>query len=133
MSNELQSIEAQIAALVAQKNALLNAQRGDALKEVKKTIATYGFSAHELGLGEVSTSSEANTRNPRRSKEERQADEQAKHEKSVAEARTAFSKPIQVKKFTNEKTGVTKYHFAGKKGLTPKGEGVVVKTIEEII
>ena len=133
MSNELQSLEAQIAELVAKKNALLDAQRSQVLKETKKTIALYGFSANELGLtGDNSAPEEVKTKT-RRTTEQRLADEQAKHEKAVSEAKAAFSKSIQVKKFTNEKTGEFKYYWNGKKGIMPNGEGVVVKSVEEII
>lgn len=52
MSNipEVQSIDEQIAVLQAKKKELLEGKRKDALKEVKQTIQTFGFTASELGL-----------------------------------------------------------------------------------
>lgn len=58
MVDELKNIEKQIAQMQAKKQAILKAKRGDALKDVKATIATFGFSVAELGLkGKGSASS----------------------------------------------------------------------------
>ncbi len=133
MSDELSLIQKQIDELEAKKKALVEQNRSQALSEVRKLIALYGFTAGELGVGISSnTAVDSSTKKPRRSSEQRQADEKAKHDKSVTEARAAFGK-VQVRKFTNAETGISKYYYAGKKGLTPAGEGVVVTAIEEIV
>ena len=134
MSDELSLIQKQIDELEAKKKALVEQNRSQALSDVRKSVALYGFTAEELGVGVSSkTAVDGSTKKPRRSSEQRQADEKAKHDKSVAEARAAFEREIQVRKFTNAETGVTKYYYAGKKGLMPAGDGVVVKSIEEIV
>ena len=48
--NEIQTIEEQIAALQAQKKALLESERKEALKQVKQSIQSFNFTASELGL-----------------------------------------------------------------------------------
>ena len=48
--NEIQTIEEQIAALQAQKKALLEGERKEALKQVRQSIQAFNFSASELGL-----------------------------------------------------------------------------------
>ena len=48
--NEIQTIEEQIAALQAQKKALLEGERKEALKQVRQSIQAFSFSASELGL-----------------------------------------------------------------------------------
>lgn len=126
---ELHQIEEQIKALETQRQEILKKQRSAALEETRKNVQTFKFTAAELGLGAV----EESVKKPRRSKEERQADEKAKHEKTLAEARAAFAQNIQVRKFANAETGVNKYYFEGKKGVVPAGEGVVVGSIEEIV
>lgn len=47
---EIQGIDDQIAALQARKKELLESKRKDALREIRKTIQVYGFTASELGL-----------------------------------------------------------------------------------
>lgn len=56
--HEIQSIEEQIAALQAQKKALMESERKEALKQAKQIIQAFAFSASELGLagGRVSQS-----------------------------------------------------------------------------
>ena len=48
--NEIQTIEEQIAALQAQKKAVLEGERKEALKQVRQSIQAFNFSASELGL-----------------------------------------------------------------------------------
>ena len=48
--NEIQTIEEQIAALQAQKKALQEGERKEALKQVRQSIQAFNFSASELGL-----------------------------------------------------------------------------------
>jgi DNA-binding protein H-NS len=50
MTDELKNIEKQIAQMQAKRQVILKEKRGDALKDVKATIATYDFSLTELGL-----------------------------------------------------------------------------------
>jgi DNA-binding protein H-NS len=52
MADELKNIERQIAQLQAKRQTILKTKRGDVLKDMKTAIATYGFSAAELGLKE---------------------------------------------------------------------------------
>lgn len=47
-------------------------------------------------------------------------------------AKKAFSEGKKVTKFVSE-AGVAKYHYDGKKGQQPRGDGVVVKSIDEIV
>jgi len=51
MSNELAAIEKQIGDLQARKKKLLESTRREVLRQVKETVALYGFTAGELGLG----------------------------------------------------------------------------------
>ena len=48
--NEIHSIEEQIAALQAQKKALLEGERKEALKQARQLVQTFNFNAAELGL-----------------------------------------------------------------------------------
>jgi DNA-binding protein H-NS len=50
VSEQISSIDQQIANLLAQKNALLESNRAEALRQAKESIALYGFTASELGL-----------------------------------------------------------------------------------
>jgi len=47
---EIQGIDDQIAALQVRKKELLESKRKDALKEIRKAVQVYGFTASELGL-----------------------------------------------------------------------------------
>ena len=49
-AHQIKLMEEQIAALVAQKNALLQETRKEALSQVRQTIQTFGFNAIELGF-----------------------------------------------------------------------------------
>jgi DNA-binding protein H-NS len=51
MSNELQTIEQQIAQLQAKKQEILNSKRNTALEETRNNVRLYGFTSAELGLG----------------------------------------------------------------------------------
>ena len=131
---DLQEIEKQIEELEAKRKSIIASQRASVLREVKQHVKTYGFTAAELGInasGEV-VAAEEQVIKTRRSKGEKAAENQAKREEMLADARLAFETK-QVLKFTNEDTGVSKYHWNGKKGLKPKGEGAVVKSVEEIV
>ncbi len=48
--NEIQTIEEQIAALQAQKKALLESERKEALRQARQLIQTFNFNTVELGL-----------------------------------------------------------------------------------
>lgn len=50
MSNDIDSIDKEIASLIARKQALIDAKRGDKLKEARDLIKQFGFTASELGL-----------------------------------------------------------------------------------
>ena len=132
---ELEKIEQQIRELEANRKEILDSQRASVLAEVKKHVKTFGFTASELGInasGEVVAAAEEQATKTRRAKGEKAAEDLAKRENMLAKARLAFETK-QVRKFTNPETGVAKYHWNGKKGLMPKGEGAVVKAIEEIV
>ena len=64
--NELQSIEQKIAELQAQKKSIIDSQRKDALKDVKRIIQDFEFTAAELGLtgNRMKTKREPMYRNP---------------------------------------------------------------------
>ena len=132
---DLQEIEKQIKALEIQRRAILDSQRATVLAEVRKQVKTYGFTASELGLGVgvVAAAADEQTSKPRKAKGEKAAEDLVKRQNVLAEARAAFEKQIQVRKFTNAETGIAKYHWNGKKGIKPKGDGEVVKSVEEII
>lgn len=114
------------------------------INEVKQKIRTYKLTLKDLfddddltefavkfSLRQLDNNNDEKTRK-RRTKEEKEADEKAKHEKSIADAKAAFEDGIQVRKFHNEETGISKYYWNGKKGLMPKGKDSVVKSIDEI-
>lgn len=48
---QIDDLDRKIAALEEEKQKLLNAKRADVLKETKVTVARYGFTAVEMGLG----------------------------------------------------------------------------------
>lgn len=50
MGNDIESIEKEIVALQAKKQAMLESQKVEKLKEVKNLIRQFGFTASELGL-----------------------------------------------------------------------------------
>lgn len=132
---ELEQIEQQIRELEAKRKEILDNQRASVLAEVKKHVKTFGFTASELGInasGEVEVAVGEQATKTRRAKGEKAAQDLAKRENMLSEAKLAFETK-QVRKFTNPETGVAKYHWNGKKGLMPKGEGEVVKLIEEIV
>lgn len=69
MTDDLQSIEQQIAELQKRKKLLLDGQRADVLRDVRNNIRLFGFAASELGLSTGSRSvapqkSEAKYANP---------------------------------------------------------------------
>lgn len=53
MASELEDVDAQIKVLQAKRDALLTAQRGDKLQEVKEIIKQFGFTPEDLGLADV--------------------------------------------------------------------------------
>ena len=65
-TSELQMIEQQIAELQAQKKSILDTQRKDALREARKAIQDFEFTAAELGLtgNKTKAKREAKYRNP---------------------------------------------------------------------
>ncbi len=58
MSNDIDSIDQEIASLIARKQALIDAQRADKLIEAKSLIRHFGFSASELGLSKEGSKKE---------------------------------------------------------------------------
>jgi len=121
--------QAKIAELQKDLSDFLANKRAAVVEDVKAKVAKYHITASEIGLAEKPS------KNPRarRSKVELQAARDAKHEKAVKEAKQALEKGCQVTKYTDEKTGRTKYHFEGKKGGKPKGEGVAVTAVDQIV
>lgn len=128
------------AELQAEIEKIRSEEKSKVIEELKKQISIYNLVPSDLfeiklpvGIFETNDE-EVKTRNPRRTKEQIEAEEAAKHEKSISDAKEAFKNGIQVRKFHNEETGVSKYYWNGKKGIKPKGKNdVVVKTIEEIV
>ncbi len=55
MSNDIDSIEREIASLIARKHALIEKNREEKLKEVKNLIKQFGFTASQLGLSKDSS------------------------------------------------------------------------------
>lgn len=117
-------------------------EKAKVIEELKKQISIYNLVPSDLfeiklPVAIFKTAEEASEeeegKRKRRSKEEKEADEKAKHEKSIADAKAAFEDGIQVRKFYNEDTQATKYYWNGKKGIKPKGDGEVVKSIEQIV
>jgi DNA-binding protein H-NS len=64
MSDELQTIEQQIADLQQKKKSILDNQRGSVLKETRQIIRLYGFNVAELGLGATPASAKADRPKP---------------------------------------------------------------------
>ena len=50
MTNDIESIDKEIAALKSRRQAVLDAQRAEKLKEIKNLIRQFGFTAAEVGL-----------------------------------------------------------------------------------
>jgi len=53
--NEVEALDQEIATLQAKRKAILDSKRTDALKGVKDSIRTFGFTAQELGLYSTAT------------------------------------------------------------------------------
>lgn len=116
-------------------------EKAKVIEELKKQISIYNLVPSDLfeiklpvAIFKTEEASEKEEgKRKRRTKEEKEAEEKAKHEKLINDAKSAFEEGIQVRKFHNEETGLSKYYWNGKKGIKPNGEGVVVKSLEEIV
>lgn len=125
--------------LQAKIEKIRSEEKSKVIEELKKQISIYNLVPSDLfeikiPSGFFKTDEDEEGKRKRRTKEEKEAEEKAKHDKSISDAKEAFKNGIQVRKFHNEETGVSKYYWNGKKGIKPKGKNdVVVKTIEEIV
>lgn len=116
-------------------------EKAKVIEELKKQISIYNLVPSDLFEIKLpvaifqtgANEEEEEGKRKRRSKEEKEADEKAKHEKAIADAKDAFICKLLVEKFTNPDTGISKYYWDGKKGIKPKGEGVIVRNAEEIV
>lgn len=123
--------------LQAKIEKIRSEEKSKVIEELKKQISIYNLVPSDLfeikiPSGFFKTDEDEEGKRKRRTKEEKEAEDIAKHQKSINDARKAFEDGIQVRKFHNEETGVSKYYWNGKKGIKPNGEGVVVKSIDEI-
>lgn len=124
--------------LQAKIEKIRSEEKSKVIEELKKQISIYNLVPSDLfeikipsGFFKAADEDEEGKRK-RRTKEEKEAEEKAKHEKLINDAKSAFTGGIQVRKFYNEETQTSKYYWNGKKGIKPNGEGVVVKSIDEI-
>lgn len=128
------------AELQAEIEKIRSEEKSKVIEELKKQILIYNLVPSDLfeiklpvAIFKTEEANEEEGKRKRRSKDEKEAEDKLKYEKSLEEARKAFEGKIQVRKFENE-NGINKYYWSGKKGLMPtKGKESVVKSLEEIV